>query len=263
VSYGQDHHKAGKNLRLVNMLWVLNLLQFLFVMISPSVLGVALFISLEPVFDSIDHPTAFVIVAGYMGTYALWTAFSFCVPKGKVPELVSVAMFLLGLASTCCITYALVSEGTRTGLSAVHIILISAMLGPVAVALSQSATSALLYMLYLPWFLAFSVFFLVFLPSYSFARLWDTTWGNRDTGRDNSVDDPRESLMKTYVAYFNVCLVLFNVALTTGLCLFLSSTGQLVFMAVLFSPSVVQILGAVVFLLIVIPLRDFAANKRD
>jgi hypothetical protein len=244
------------------MLWVLNLLQFLFVMIAPCVSGVALFNSLERAFDSIDRPAALVIVAMFMGVYTLWTAFSFCVPRGKVPELVSVAMFLLGFASTCCISYALISEGIRTGLSAVHIILICAMLGPVAVALSQSGTSALLYVLYLPWFLAFSVFFLVYLPSYSFARLWDTTWGNRDTGRDNSIDQSREFKMKAYVFYFNVCLVLLNVALTAGLCLFLSSTGQLVFMAVLFSPSAVQILGSIVFLLIVIPLRNFA-TKRD
>lgn len=244
------------------MLWVLNLLQFLFVMIAPCVSGVALFNSFERAFDSIDRLSAFVLVGGYMGFYVLWTAFAFCAPRGKVPELVSVGMFLLGFVSTCCIAYALISEGIRTGLSAVHIILICAMLGPVAVALSQSGTSAMLYLLYLPWFLAFSVFFLVYLPSYSFARLWDTTWGNRDTGRDNSIDQTREFTMKAYVLYFNVALVFVNLVLTAGMCFFLTSTGQLVFMAVLFSPSAVQILGSIVFLLIVVPLRNFAA-KRD
>ncbi len=232
-------------------------------MIAPCVSSIALYNSLERSFDSVSQSLAAVIVTGYMGIYVLWTAFSFCVPRGKVPELLSVFMFFLGFCSTCCISYALISEGIRTGLSAVHIILICVMLGPVVVALSQSGTSAMLYLLYLPWFLAFSVFFLVYLPSYSFARLWDTTWGNRDTGRDNSIDLNREAKMKHYVFWFNFCLIIFNCGLTLGLCYGLSSTGQLIFMGVLFSPSAIQIIGSIVFLLIVVPLRDFATAKRS
>jgi hypothetical protein len=137
----------------------------------------------------------------------------------------------------------------------------ASVLGPVAIAVSQSATSAMLYLLYLPWFLSLAVFFLVYIPSYSFARLWDTTWGNRDTSRDDSIDVLREKLMKRNVGLFVIGLVCFNIALTLGLCIVLTVKAQLIFMVILFSPTIIQILGSVFFLLIVVPLRSF--NKRN
>lgn len=137
----------------------------------------------------------------------------------------------------------------------------ASVLGPVAIAISQSATSAMLYLLYLPWFLSLAVFFLVYIPSYSFARLWDTTWGNRDTSRDDSIDMQRERLMKRNVGIFVVCLVLFNIGLTLALCIILTVTAQLIFMVILFLPTIIQIFGSVFFLLVVVPLRSL--NKRN
>ena len=136
----------------------------------------------------------------------------------------------------------------------------ASVLGPVAIAISQSATSALLYLLYLPWFLSLAVFFLVYIPSYSFARLWDTTWGNRDTSRDDSIDVLREKIMKSNVMYFVIGLVCFNIAFTLTLCYFLTLTAQLAFLVILFFPTIIQILGSIFFLLVVIPFR--ALNKR-
>lgn len=153
------------------------------------------------------------------------------------------------------IASALVQIGT------VHWIVMASVLGPVAIAISQSATSALLYLLYLPWFLSLAVFFLVYIPSYSFARLWDTTWGNRDTSRDDSIDVKREKLMKSNVMYFVIGLVCFNIAFTLTLCIVLTVSAQLIFMVILFLPTIIQILGSIFFLLIVVPLR--ALNKRD
>jgi hypothetical protein len=86
-----DSHKAGKSLRLVNALWLLNLLQFVFVLISPSVFGVALYNGLKNgarfspafnwakfvVFDvggqfgEID--VAVILTALYLLVYVLWT----------------------------------------------------------------------------------------------------------------------------------------------------------------------------------------------
>jgi hypothetical protein len=86
-----DSHKAGKSLRLVNALWLLNLLQFVFVLISPSVFGVALYNGLKngAKFSSLFDWTKVVvfniggqfgeidvgvIVTGfYLLVYVLWT----------------------------------------------------------------------------------------------------------------------------------------------------------------------------------------------
>jgi hypothetical protein len=148
-------------------------------------------------------------------------------------------------------------------LNTVHWIVLASVLGPVVIALSQSATSALLYLLYLPWFLSLAVFFLVYIPSYSFARLWDTTWGNRDTSRDDSIDMKREKTMKNGVLYFNIGLVCFNIIFTLALCIILTVKAQLIFMVILFSPTIVQILGSIFFLLLVVPLRALHSGRKD
>ena len=102
---------------------------------------------------------------------------------------------------------------------------------------------------------------MVYIPSYSFARLWDTTWGNRDTSRDDSIDVLRERIMKHNVQLFVIGLVIFNIVFTLTLCIVLTVTAQLIFMVILFLPTIIQILGSVFFLLIVVPLRAF--NKRN
>ena len=82
------------------------------------------------------------------------------------------------------------------GFGYVHLIVILSMLLPIGVAMFESLTCALLYILYFPWFICLIVFFLVFVPSYSFARFYDTTWGNRATGRDHEINEGREKVMK-------------------------------------------------------------------
>lgn len=166
----------------------------------------------------------------------------------------------LGFFAIFPVYFALIDSAIAQ-VSEVHWIVMASVLGPVAIAISQSATSALLYLLYLPWFLSLAVFFLVYIPSYSFARLWDTTWGNRDTSRDDSIDGLREKLMKRNVGLFVIALVCFNIILTLGLCILLTVQAQLIFMVILFLPTIIQILGSVFFLLIVVPLR--ALNSRD
>jgi hypothetical protein len=79
----------------------------------------------------------------------------------------------IGFLAIAPIYYALIVSAL-VAIDAVHWIVICSVLGPVFIAISQSVTSAVLYMLYLPWFLSMAVFFLVYVPSYSFARLWDT-----------------------------------------------------------------------------------------
>jgi hypothetical protein len=167
---------------------------------------------------------------------------------------------LLGFLTIFPVYFALIASAI-VQLDTVHWIVMASLLGPVAIAISQSATSAVLYLMYLPWFLSLVVFFLVYIPSYSFARLWDTTWGNRDTSRDDSIDVLREKLMKRNVGLFMIALVCFNIIFTLGLCILLTVQAQLVFMVILFLPSIIQIFGSVFFLLVVVPLRSL--NKRN
>jgi hypothetical protein len=86
-----DSHKAGKSLRLVNALWLLNLSQFVFVLISPSVFGVALYNGLKngSKFSNVMNWARYVVfhvggefgeidvgvlvTALYLLVYVLWT----------------------------------------------------------------------------------------------------------------------------------------------------------------------------------------------
>ena len=61
-------------------------------------------------------------------------------------------------------------------LNIITFMVIGSILVPVSIAMGQSVTCAALYIKYLPYFLFLLVFFIVFLPGYSFARLFDTTW---------------------------------------------------------------------------------------
>ena len=96
-----DSHKAGKSLRLVNALWALNLLQFVFVLISPSVFGVALYNGLKngarfsPAFNWAKYVVfnvggqfgeidiAVLITGLYLLIYVLWTINAFVVKVRK------------------------------------------------------------------------------------------------------------------------------------------------------------------------------------
>ena len=92
-----DSHKAGKSLRLVNALWALQLLQFLFVLISPAVFGIALYNGLVGCaqFSSIMEWTLYhvftlggeyfvnvatLIVAFYILVYILWIVNAYHAP---------------------------------------------------------------------------------------------------------------------------------------------------------------------------------------
>jgi hypothetical protein len=147
-------------------------------------------------------------------------------------------------------------------LSPVHYIVLFALLGPVIVAMFQSVTSGVLYVLYLPWFLFLGVFFLVYIPSYSYARFYDTTWGNRAGGADEAITKQREDIMRHNVIKFNIGLIIMNWCLTLLFSVWLnSSTVALVFLLILFSPTIIQIAGAVAYLLFVAPINAIL-NKR-
>jgi hypothetical protein len=94
-------------------------------------------------------------------------------------------------------------------------------------------------------------------------RLWDTTWGNRDTGRDESISKAREATMKTGVMKFNILIIIVNIILTGLFCMVLTSpTIRLVFIILLFTPTLIQIFGSVFYLLLIRPFGEIF-NQRE
>ena len=55
---------------------------------------------------------------------------------------------------------------------------------PPVVGMVQSVRASTLYMLYLIPCLISMSFYVCFIPGYALARLWELTWGNKDTGQD-------------------------------------------------------------------------------
>jgi hypothetical protein len=106
-----DSHKAGKSLRLVNALWLLNLFQFFFVLISPSIFGVALYNGLKNgerfsnSFDWIhydvfkiggqfgDVDMTIVVTTFYLLIYVLWTFYSYHVKVSHLPPSYDSSLF--------------------------------------------------------------------------------------------------------------------------------------------------------------------------
>jgi hypothetical protein len=74
-------------------------------------------------------------------------------------------------SSVFAIWYSSIMEGTDMIGDLVNV----GSLLPVVIAVAESFESAYLYLLYWPWIMVLIIFFLVFVPGYSFARLWDMT----------------------------------------------------------------------------------------
>jgi hypothetical protein len=112
-----------------------------------------------------------------------------------------------------------------------------------------------LYLAYLPWFLVLVVFFLVFVPSYSFARVWDTTWGNRDTGPDSEINNAKEIIMKNTALKFITFNIFLNLILCPLLCALHRYVNKYVYFIALFFPVIIQLICSFTYLFILTPLR--------
>jgi hypothetical protein len=145
----------------------------------------------------------------------------------------------------------------------IHYLAIFLCLGPLLLAATQTFESALYYAFYFPWFIAFAGFYLIFLPGYSFARLWDTTWGNRLTGADASLSEMKTILMKRYVKNFNILLVLGNVLLTlAGMFYFQTETTKRVIIVILFFPTGIQFFGSMFYIFVATPLKYIFEERK-
>lgn len=178
-----DTHKASKSLKLVNTLWALNVLQGALSFFAPSMLMVALYKSLTSILDpkyAIFYYTEFFQfnVAGlYTGMlmffYVLWNLHVF---HRHPSELYSTMMFLASAVASITITCALFYSQSGSGdeISTIIVIFLFAFFAPLGFAITQSVQVAWVYITNAPWFFLYIGFYMMFIPSYSFARMWDT-----------------------------------------------------------------------------------------
>lgn len=264
-----DSHKAGKSLSLVLLLWLLNLTQFMFCFISPALMGITFYNSLEVLLpwsgdvfmglqlsDSIYLDNAGAAVGLYLLLYAVWCYHAYF---QHPTELYAFVMFIVGFIVMITVLIALFSAPS---IELIHILAICIAGAPLFLASTQTFESALLYIAYFPYFILFAGFYLIFLPAYSFARLWDTTWGNRLTGADASLSNMKTLILKNGVMLFNIFLVSFNVFLTVLCCLHLKSeTVKLTLVFILFFPTFIQFAGSVFYIFLATPLRRLFGER--
>ena len=266
-----DSHKVGKSLTLVLFLWMLNLIQFMFCFIAPALIGVTFYNAVgvllswsSEVFmgmrysDSIYLDNAGAATGVYLLVYATWCYHSYF---QHPTELYAFVMFLVGFMVQITILIALFSAAS---VELIHYLAICIVTAPLFLAATQTFESALLYLFYFPYFILFAGFYLIFLPAYSFARLWDTTWGNRLTGADASLSNLKTILLKKGVLLFNIFLVTFNVFLTVLCCMHLKSeTIKLATVFIIFCPTFIQFIGSVFYIFLATPLRRVFGERSN
>ena len=254
-------------------------MQFFIVLFSPAVFGTAFYNGMKnahkysPAWDWGDSKAILlndsgsvyingsaIVVFFYLLFYVAWSYMAYKAPGGRIREEICVCAVIVGVLAVIPVYYTLLASAF-VDFGPVHYIILFGLLGPIFIASAQSSVSAMLYVCYLPWFLLMAVFFLVFIPSYSFVRLWDTTWGNRFTERDENIDQKRETDMITYTLRFACTVIVLNIFLTGIFSLYLSPTAQLVFMLIIFLPSTLQIFGSILFLFIIVPSRACLSNR--
>lgn len=267
-----DGHKLGKNMRFVDTLWSLQLWQAMLVLVAPAIFASTSTLALGKCASY--YPTLFQwaiteVSFGYVGAdiwvmaffviYVVWTVMSYYAPRGVMPESLCISYAIAGFFITLPIYIAIWTNVFLSGFTSISgIAIFGVFILPVMISFLHSIKASVLFICYLPWYVAFLGFFLVFLPGYSFARLWDTTWGNRSTGIDHSLNASSEFQMKNYTVAINIGLVLINIVMTVALVniFLIGNTAQLCTLIVLFIPLLIQLVAAAFFFLVVIPLRS-------
>jgi hypothetical protein len=190
--------------------------------------------------------------------------YSFYLKDGSVNEYLCVALCCTGFLFVLPV-YISLWKGfvVFAGLNFILFLVLGTLFLPILIAFAQSVKSAVLYLHYLPWFLFCIVFLLVYLPSYSFARLWDTSWGNRAGGVDAAIEDKDEIVMKRRTFYFFSGLVASNALLCTALIKFyhLGYIFVEILMGVIFFPLLLQFITAIYFMFFVIPSRSIFSQR--
>jgi len=263
-------------MRFVDTLWSMQLWLSMLVLIAPAIFASTSTLALAKCANY--YPVAFKwavieVSNGYLGSdlwlmtfffvYVVWIIMSHFAPRGMMPESLCVLYTIIGIVLTMPIYLGVWTNIFQAGFTSLSgIAIFGVFILPAMISFMHSIKAAILFVCYLPWYLTFLSFFLVFLPGYSFARLWDTTWGNRTTGIDNSLNLASEYQMKNYSVGINFGLVVINVLMTVALMslFYMGDTVQLTTMIVLFIPLLIQLMAASFFFLVVVPLRSLFAR---
>jgi hypothetical protein len=256
-------------------LYTLQLVQLVCVLILPSIFASSIYIGMwnlgdsdtvgsdsvfsfmhDRMFLNVHYIDLYMLI--FLLVYVLWTLQGYFAPQGRVSELQCIFVATLGLVYMLPVYVSMWYNICTNGINIIGIVILLSLFLPIFIALAQSTKSALLYMLYLPYFLLFVAFFLVFIPAYSFSRLYDTTWGNRATGADSEISDSVEGIMKQRTLYFTAGLLVSNL-LFSWLFVFIFLQGGynvvLIYMLIVFCPVFIELCCSFLFLYVVLPLR--------
>eukprot|EP01038_Epipyxis_sp_PR26KG_P005571 gene5571-7695_t len=252
----EREYKSIKNKRLVNFFYCVILLQLMLTQFSAAVFGSTSYISLKYCGTTISYfswvnVSSFTVatyqicprhlwVLAFMMLYTFWVVLAFRAPGNVKPsESLVVIYAIIGVIYMIPVYFAMLNDASIL----INSIVIANMIVPAILALFENISSTIQYFLYLPWFLSLIIMFIVFIPSYSMARLWDTTWGNRETGSDDAVSKNQEQTLQRYSLIINVVLVLSNwILMLVFINLYPvgSAKYHLIYMFVLFFPALVQ-----------------------
>ena len=164
-----DSHKLGKNMRLVDTLWFLQLWQAILVLIAPAIFASTSTLALAKctnyypfVFQwsmnevSYGYRGADIWLMAFFVIYVVWIIMSYYAPRGVMPELICVLYSLVGIVLTLPIYIAIWTDVFLSGFTSLSGIAIFAVfILPVMISFMHSIKASFLFVCYLPWYLTF------------------------------------------------------------------------------------------------------------
>jgi len=191
------------------------------------------------------------VTGGFFLLYAVWMFYSHY--HDTIPEWISQCIAMISGILMLGVYASIVLQIDETGFDFISSFILVNILQPMLISGVWSPRSALFYLINCVSFLFLIIFQLVFIPTYAFARLWDTTWGNRDTGKDQEMDDIQIKVLKRYNYYLNFLLIALNIALCFLYIYGIHHGGQafiITFTVLLFSVLFVQIFFCFVYIIV-------------
>lgn len=264
-------HKPGRNQTFIDSFFALQVVQLIMVVICPSIYALAGYLGttqcakiypdtlgwLEtPLLTSYIRPIECWVAFFYL-VLAVWIIISYNAPRGKIPEWLCQLLIIYGFIYTIPVHFVIWYSIFVFGPGIVGSVVIVNVALPFVIALAESRESAFQYIAFMPNFIVTGVFFLVYLPQYSFARLWDTTWGNRATPKDSAINDSIEDFMKRQNVLVCIATFIINIFLFYA---FLQIFGQGVnaiigILFVMLAPTFAQMLISSVYIFLILPIQ--------
>ena len=269
-----DQHKVGRSMMLVDTMWTLQAMQIVQIFIAPSLLCTLAYIGIEYAQTLAPGLMSFQEYTGsynlglawsilFLASYVFWTFQSHFSSKGKFTEFfcsLFVLVSFLFLAPLYVSAFQLIVTGS---VGWVHFLAMLPILVPAALNFVMDPFSSLGYVMMFPWFMAYGTFSLAYVPAYSLARMWDTTWGNRNTTHDRSLNQAAVNIMKAWNLRLILASIFTNIACAAVLMVFvnLGTAAEITFMACLVFPTCAQLALSAFMVLCVVPFRAFTKRS--